>query len=91
MQSMHHLLYVTEREREAIGTDTETGERGGGRETERKSFKDTWRVREREREQKRTGRERMRLMQIIALQSITRACAIETKKLGKARAMAYFY
>lgn len=36
-----------------------------------------------EREQKRTRRERMRLMQIIALQSITRACAIETKSWAK--------
>lgn len=57
MQSMHHLLYVTEREREAIGTDTETGERGGGRETERKSFKDTWRLRERESKREQGERE----------------------------------
>lgn len=41
VQSMHHLLYVTERGREAIGTDTETRERGGGSETGGKSFKDT--------------------------------------------------
>ncbi len=64
VQSMHHLLYVTERGREAIGTDTETMEEGEGvrlKESHLRTQRCVWREREREeRERERRERERER-------------------------------